>query len=102
MSTDRYWILLGKKISGEATPEELEELASLLTGRDENAFAQEVLDKVWVAPMEPVPETFPHKNVWHRVQKNIYAEEEWSGKGRLLRLGKNLAAAGILPAARKC
>lgn len=96
MSPDRYWILLGKKKAGEATPEELEELKSTLDGRDEDALAQDILDKVWVAPMEPVPETFPHKNVWHRVQKSVYAEQAGSGKGRLIRLGRIMAAACIL------
>lgn len=96
MSTDRYWILLGKKKAGEATPEELEELRSLLEGRDEDAFARDVLEKVWIAPMEPVPETFPHRNVWHRVQKSIYTEQDRAGKGRLFRITGALAAAAVL------
>lgn len=96
MSADRYWILLGKKAAGEATQDELEELKTLLESRDEDAFAREVLDKVWIAPMEPVPETFPHRNVWRRVQKSIYAEQDHAGKGRLFRMGRMLAAAAVL------
>ncbi|HVU56809.1 MAG TPA: FecR domain-containing protein [Puia sp.] len=96
MSTDRYWLLLGKKKSGEATPEELEELAALSPEGEEDTL--DVLDRVWVAPMEPVPETFPHRNVWHRVQKSIYSEQERRGRGRLVRLGAVLAAAGVLGA----
>ncbi|MBN9384495.1 MAG: FecR family protein [Chitinophagaceae bacterium] len=96
MSADRYWILLGKKKAGEATEEDLEELRSLLDGRDEDEFARDVLEKVWIAPMEPVPETFPHRNVWHRVQKSIYAEQDRAGKGRLLRITGALAAAAVL------
>lgn len=96
MSTDRYWLLLGKKKSGEASPEELEELAALSPEGDEDTL--DALDRVWVAPMEPVPETFPSRNVWHRVQKSIYSEQARTGRGRLLRLGLALAAAGVLGA----
>jgi transmembrane sensor len=98
MSTDRYWVLLGKKNAGEASPEELEELRSLLDSGEGDATARDILEKVWVAPMEAVPETFPNRNVWHRVQKNVYAEQGWSGRGRLFRLGRALAAAGVLGA----
>jgi len=98
MSTDRYWILLAKKKAGEATPEELEELSTLMEGRDEDAFAQDILDKVWIAPMEAVPETYPNRNVWHRVQKSVYEEQERAGKGRLFRIGRVLAAAAVLGA----
>jgi len=96
MSADRYWILLGKKKAGEATEEELEELRTLLEGRDEDEFARDVLDKVWIAPMEPVPETFPHRNVWHRVQKSIYTEQEQPGRVRMFRIAGALAAAAAL------
>ncbi|HVW60080.1 MAG TPA: FecR family protein, partial [Puia sp.] len=96
MSVDRYWILLGKKAAGEATQEELEELRTMLEGRDEEAFARDVLDKVWVAPLEPVPETFPHRNVWRRVQKSIYAEQDRAGRGRLFRIAAALAAAAAV------
>src|SRR5581483_8483105 len=37
-------------------------------------------------------------NVWHRVQKSIYSEEARTGRGRLVRLGAVLAAAGVLGA----
>lgn len=96
MSTDRFWVLLGKKKSGEATREELEELAALSSEGEEDAL--DVLDRVWIAPMEPVPETFPHRNVWHRIQKSIYSEQARTGRGRMVRLGVALAAAAVLGA----
>jgi ferric-dicitrate binding protein FerR (iron transport regulator) len=68
----------------------------MLEGRDEEAFARDVLDKVWVAPLEPVPETFPHRNVWRRVQKSIYAEQDRAGRGRLFRIAAALAAAAAV------
>lgn len=96
MSTDRYWVLLAKKKSGEASPDELAELAAMSPRGEEDTL--DTLDRVWVAPMEPVPETFPNRNVWHRVQKSIYSEQARTGRGRLVRLGAALAAAAVLGA----
>src|SRR3954464_15411005 len=96
MSTDRYWILLAKKKAGEATPEELEELSTLAEGRDGDDFARELLDKVWIAPMEAVPETYPNINVWHRVHRSVYAEQERLGGRRVLRIGGMRAAAAAI------
>ena len=99
MSTDRYWILLAKKKAGEATPEELDELSTLAEGREEETFALELLDKVWIAPMEPVPETYPNRNVWHRVQRSVYAEQEQPAGRQVFRtVGVLAAAAAILGA----
>ena len=96
MSTDRYWILLAKKKAGEATSEELEELSTLAEGRDEDAFARELLEKVWIAPMEAVPEAYPNRNVWHRVQRSVYAEQERTGGRRVFRIVAVLAAAAAV------
>jgi transmembrane sensor len=74
MSPDRLWILLAKKRSGEATPEELLELTSL-SGHEGDDPSGEVIDKIWELPLRPVPDMDIHKNVWYRVQKQIYAEE---------------------------
>jgi len=85
---------LGKKKSGEASPEELTELEELLASRDEDEQTHEVLDRVWLTPMPPVPETSPHKNVWYRIQKSVFAGE--TRPGRLISLKRYAVAASIL------
>lgn len=47
MPIDRYWVLTARKTAGEATPEELAELAALAALRDEEARTGEMLEKVW-------------------------------------------------------
>lgn len=46
MVANRIWILLGKKVSGEATPQELEELDLLIQGNDEGLDAIGGLEKM--------------------------------------------------------
>jgi transmembrane sensor len=96
MSPDRIWILLGKKRSGEATPEELGELEALLPEQEEDGYASELMDKIWEAPLRPVPDMDAHKGVWHRIQKQVYAEEGRPGGARILFLRKWRVAAGFL------
>ncbi len=47
MPIDRYWVLTARKIAGEATADELAELAALAALRDEEARTGEVLERVW-------------------------------------------------------
>lgn len=91
MSTDRFWILLGKKQSGEATAEELQELASLMEAGAPAGFAHEVLDRIWEAPF-----TAPAAGEgWERVAAGIRGGKVKRLPGRPV-WKRWLAAAGIL------
>ena len=51
MNRERLWILLGKKVSGEIDAEELKELEQLLRSSGEAAFAGELMERLWQAPL---------------------------------------------------
>jgi transmembrane sensor len=98
MAPDRIWILLGKRGSGEATPDELSELESLLAAHEGNSYTSEIMEKIWEAPLVPVPDIDADRGVWHRIQKQVYAEAAHAGRGRVLRLltDKWMVAASVL------
>ncbi|MHA4806607.1 FecR family protein [Flavitalea flava] len=101
MSSERRWILLAKKKSGEATREELAELKSLLQAEEGSNYAHEVLDKLWETPLHPVPEMMTTRSLWNRIQKRldsgVTAREDLTGNGvRVIGWRKWLAAASIL------
>lgn len=47
MKEEKYWILLSKKIAGEATPEELDELQELISSNTEWKTTMENLRELW-------------------------------------------------------
>lgn len=47
MKEEKYWILLSKKIAGEATPEELDELLELISNNPEWKTTMENLRELW-------------------------------------------------------
>lgn len=47
MKEEKYWILMSKKIAGEATPEELEQLQELIDGNSEWKTIGENLQEIW-------------------------------------------------------
>jgi len=47
MKEEKYWILLSKKIAGEASPEELELLGHLISGNQEWQTIMENLQELW-------------------------------------------------------
>jgi len=49
MEQERLWILLGKKLAGIATAEELQELQALLLASGEDASAVEIIERMWVS-----------------------------------------------------
>lgn len=55
MVANRIWILLGKKVSGEATPQELEELQSLITDSDDSIDTIDGLEQMWQTVNVDVP-----------------------------------------------
>jgi transmembrane sensor len=50
MNKDRFWELISLKLSGEAKPEELTELETLLQETPDEGFSLEVLETIWVTP----------------------------------------------------
>ncbi len=50
MKEEKHWILVSKKIAGEATPEELEQLQELLNTDPEWKAVLENLQEFWVSP----------------------------------------------------
>lgn len=53
MKEEKYWILLSKKISGEASPEELDQLNKLIESNPEWLVTLENLQELWES--KPVP-----------------------------------------------
>jgi len=49
MEQEQLWILLGKKLAGIATAEELQELQRLLLASGEDASAVEIIERMWVS-----------------------------------------------------
>lgn len=47
MPEERIWILIARKVSGEATEDELQELESVLQANTEIQFTIETLYKLW-------------------------------------------------------
>ena len=70
MNTERIWVLLAKRKSGEATNDELTELNDLLQSEEENT-ENEIVDKIWNAPLQPLPEMKPGEDLWKRIKGNI-------------------------------
>lgn len=52
MNKDRIWILLSRKLSGEATGSELAELELLTAASNTSALAAEVMEEFWNATLE--------------------------------------------------
>jgi transmembrane sensor len=87
---------LGKKKSGDITPEELEELTILLAGADGGTFADEVLDKVWEFPLNAMPPVLMSKAAWNNIQKKINTGERATTSWRVFTGARWLAAASLL------
>jgi transmembrane sensor len=49
MDVNRIWILIGKKISGDATVEDVAELDSLMSGRIDTMYPLRELEEMWFA-----------------------------------------------------
>ncbi|HEY6081931.1 MAG TPA: FecR domain-containing protein [Chitinophagaceae bacterium] len=56
MEQNRLWRLMARKLSGEATAEELAELNGLMRNYPESQYTYEVLESVWKKEMEPMRE----------------------------------------------
>jgi transmembrane sensor len=101
MVANRIWILIGKKVSGEATLQELEELQSLIANSGDNGHTIDELEQTLLT----VNIESPHKSdeeieeKWNQFKKKIAPEPavvalQRSGKRRIFWL----AAASVLVA----
>lgn len=50
MNEERFWLLVSLKLSGEAKPDELQELETLLQKHPEMSLHTEMLDTIWQSP----------------------------------------------------
>ena len=75
MVPEKIWILIGKKKTGEASPEELKELENMMQELPELGFTNELIEKLWDSPLGTVPKTEISKNVWMRIQDRVSAEK---------------------------
>lgn len=55
MNEERVWYLLSVQLSGEATPEELEELNTLLTQQPELGLRADIIRNMWNRRQKPLP-----------------------------------------------
>jgi len=55
-NSDRVWVLLAKKKTGEASGAELLELDRLMKQQELRGQTSEVIDKVWEVPLDVNPE----------------------------------------------
>jgi len=94
MSSERLWILLAKKKSGEATAGELEELKTLQAANSSSGFSNEIVDKIWTAPIRSIPENNAPADLWQRIESRIAASSRTSVY--IFGYKKWMAAAGIL------
>ncbi len=74
MSQERFWILLTRRIAGEASPEDLAELEQLMQQHPEWQFASQNLEDIWNTrpPVDHTEEEDAYLLHMHRMQeKNI-------------------------------
>src|SRR5688572_5807973 len=95
MKPERLWILMAKKKSGEATREELEELRLLLADNLGSGYSNEIVEKVWQAPLTAIPENKISEKTWQKINERTGTPRA----ARLLKmfdLTKSLTAASIV------
>ncbi|MEJ7589304.1 MAG: FecR family protein [Ferruginibacter sp.] len=71
MPVERIWMLLAKKKGGEATPQELEELETLLAEYNSSIDADEITNKIWTVPLESFPPVKAGPGVWQNIEDRI-------------------------------
>src|SRR3954469_17498871 len=73
MDANRIWVLIGKKIAGNATPVEITELESLMAECADNAYPLRELEEMWLLdknqPTDKTPEEI--KERWESFKTNL-------------------------------
>lgn len=95
MKPGRLWILMAKKKAGEASKEELEELRLLLLENPGSGYSNEVIEKLWQAPLSTIPENKLSPKVWENIDSRSNNKGK-PGLARIFTLTRSLAAASIL------
>jgi transmembrane sensor len=70
MENERMWILLAKKKNGEATADELFELEKLMLAENKG-YSNELIEKIWEAPLHSLPEMKLSDTVWQTISETI-------------------------------
>lgn len=75
MDANRIWVLIGKKIAGNATPDEVTELESLMAECADNAYPLRELEEMWLLdknqPTDRTPDEI--KVRWENFKTNLPA-----------------------------
>jgi len=73
MDQETLWILLGKKLNNEATPEELQQLDILLAQPWADAYTIQVLEALWQQNPDQPPRFISHKiqEKWARLESKL-------------------------------
>lgn len=72
--SDQIWILIGKKLSGEASPEELKLIDDILEHDPAAKYQFKVLDKIWKEKKQQ--ETAEEENRWNRFESRLTEAEK--------------------------
>ncbi|MCW3101345.1 MAG: hypothetical protein JWL77_6963, partial [Chthonomonadaceae bacterium] len=77
MDINHIWILLGKKITGEATPEEIAELEDHLSGRMDGIYPIRELEEMWLSGKteKDLKSPFQVKEKWERFKSKLPQDE---------------------------
>jgi hypothetical protein len=68
-TSNRVWLLTARKLAGEATPKELEELNELLAGEPELHIPIECLYAVWEMRDTTADSDSKARKIWDRIRK---------------------------------
>ncbi len=71
MSSDRIWILLGKKKNGEASEQEIKELEQLLSSDNDPTYSIDIIEKIWDVPLVFIPGPTLPDNTWNQILGNL-------------------------------
>jgi transmembrane sensor len=94
MVVNRIWILMSKKVAGEATPEDLAELDSLMSGRIDNTYPLREIEEMWnTTNKDDHKSLFEIKRKWDRFKGKLPEET------RILVLSKKNHLISLLAAA---
>lgn len=96
MSNDRIWILFGKQLSGDISPEELSELEALMKDDPEAAASRELAATIWHTPIQEAGTAHNSKErVWDMVAPQLQMRRRFPA---VRRLAAAAAAAAVFAA----
>ncbi|MDR6941131.1 FecR family protein [Mucilaginibacter pocheonensis] len=81
MNQDTLWILVGKKLNNEATPEELHQLEMLLKQPWANVYSIQILEAMWRQNPDELPRFIPGKlqQKWDKLEYKLDTRDSASG-----------------------